>query len=64
MSGTEILEFRKQLGMSQVELAEELGVSQPAVAQWEAGVTTPRGSVVKLLEMLRKNSSTRVDKRV
>jgi DNA-binding transcriptional regulator YiaG len=59
MSGTEILEFRNAMGLTQTELADELGVSQPAVAQWETGATEPRGSVLKLLEMLRKKQSAK-----
>ena len=68
MSGTDIYEFRQSLGLSQSELADELGVSQPAVAQWETGATTPRGSVLKLLDVLRerqgaqKKVASRVDR--
>lgn len=69
MSGIDILEFRQSLGLSQSEFADELGVTQPAVAQWETGVTRPRGSVLKMLDVLRgrendrKKVRDRVDKR-
>ncbi len=32
---------RRQAGMSQVELAERLGLAQSSVSQWEKGVTQP-----------------------
>lgn len=31
-------QLRKDLGLSQVNLAEKLGVTQTAVSQWETGV--------------------------
>lgn len=36
-----IVEFRKQKGLSQEELAEQLGVSRQAVSRWELGQTLP-----------------------
>ena len=33
--------FREKEGMSQRELASAIGVSQAAVAQWEAGTAEP-----------------------
>ncbi|MBE6902868.1 MAG: helix-turn-helix domain-containing protein [Ruminococcaceae bacterium] len=33
--------FRKQSGLTQEEVAEELGVSRQAVAKWERGDTAP-----------------------
>ena len=36
-----IREARKMAGMTQKELAVEIGVTQAAVAQWEAGKATP-----------------------
>lgn len=35
------LSARKKAGLSQVEVAEELGVSSAAVCQWETGKTAP-----------------------
>jgi transcriptional regulator with XRE-family HTH domain len=32
---------RRQAGLSQVELAERLGLAQSSVSQWEKGVTQP-----------------------
>ncbi len=35
--------YRRWEGLSQTELAEKLGVTQGAVHQWEAGITSPSG---------------------
>ena len=32
---------RRHAGLSQVELAEHLGIAQSSVSQWEKGVTLP-----------------------
>ena len=39
--GRRIRELRKSRNMTMVELAEMLGVSQPAISQWESGLTSP-----------------------
>lgn len=36
--------IRTAKGMTQSNLANEMGVTQPVVAMWESGVTTPNGS--------------------
>ena len=38
---TKIRERRLELGISQQEVAEALGVTQSAICQWETGVVTP-----------------------
>lgn len=40
--GERIREARKQRGFSQLDLARKIGVTQPAVANWESGVHDPR----------------------
>lgn len=37
-----IRQLRDTAGITQLELAERLGVSQPAVARWESGRRMPR----------------------
>jgi transcriptional regulator with XRE-family HTH domain len=36
-----IVKYRQLAGLSQVELARRLGVSQPLVSSWECGRVTP-----------------------
>ncbi len=40
--GDRLRHARKQKGLNQSDLAERVGVSQPAVANWESGVHDPR----------------------
>jgi len=52
--GQRIREQRKAIGLDITELANALGVSQPAVSQWEIGVTAPnRRKIAKLAQILR-----------
>jgi len=37
--GKFILEIRKQKGMTQKELAEQIGVSDKTISKWECGVS-------------------------
>jgi DNA-binding transcriptional regulator YiaG len=44
--------LRRHLQLTQGELAEELGVRQQTVSEWETGQYTPRGASEKLLNMV------------
>lgn len=45
--------LRKEAGFTQVEIAEKLGISQPAYASWERGVKKPtQENLVKLSKIL------------
>lgn len=45
--------YRKAVGISQEELAAQLGVSQVAVSQWESGRTHPGfEKIIKLSDIL------------
>ncbi len=44
--------LRRRHGISAEELATILNVAVTTVRQWEAGETRPRGSVLRLLELL------------
>lgn len=47
--GENLKELREKAGISQSELAEAIGISQPAIWQLEAGETNPRLITVKAL---------------
>ncbi len=44
--GTRIAEVRRLKGLSQVQLAEQLGISKPGLANYERGVRVPPASLV------------------
>ena len=39
--GEKLLQLRKEHGLSQEELAEQLNVSRQAISRWEAGSSLP-----------------------
>ena len=46
-------DLRKQAGLTQVSVAEKLGISQPAYASWERGVKKPtQDNLVKIAQIL------------
>lgn len=50
--GEKIYQLRKQKGLSQEELAEQLGVTRQAVSKWELGTSVPElESVVALAKL-------------
>ena len=52
--GERIRSARKDMGLNQADLAVRVGVSQPAVANWESGVHDPRRLMLaKIAEALR-----------
>ena len=51
--GTMIAELRKQHGMTQLELAEKMGVTDKAVSKWERDLSCPDiNSLPNLAEIL------------
>ena len=62
-------DLRKQAGLTQVGVAEKLGISQPAYASWERGVKKPtQDNLVKIAQILNVsvdylvgNSEERID---
>lgn len=52
--GDRIRHARKEAGLNQADLAVRVGVSQPAVANWESGVHDPRRVMLaKIADVLR-----------
>ncbi len=62
-AGARIKAARLKKGWSQTELAEKLGVSQPAVAHWESGAHAPRFAllprIAAMLEIPREDIAPR-----
>ena len=44
-----IRELRQARGLSQARVAEDVGVSKPAVCKWETGVSVPRTELLPML---------------
>ena len=53
---TAVQSLRKHLGSTQGELAEELGVRQQTVSEWETGLYQPRGASVTLLSIVAERA--------
>ena len=47
-----IAALRSELGLTQGEMAHELGVRQQTVSEWETGRYEPRGASVRMLQLL------------
>ncbi len=49
--------LRRHLGLSQRDLAEELGVRQQTVSEWETGLYRPRGASARLLAIIAERAN-------
>jgi len=56
MTAKEIKQLRKDRGLTQQQLASELGVAISTVYLWEKGKTSPKGPALKLLTMLQEKA--------
>lgn len=52
-----IAQLRAALGLTQSDMAEELGVRQQTVSEWETGRYQPRGASTKMLQRLAETRS-------
>lgn len=48
--------LREHMGMNQAEFAQELGIRQPTVSEWETGAYEPKRSSSKLLMMIAERA--------
>ena len=48
--------LREQLGLTQQQLADELGTRQATVSDWERGVYTPRGASAQMLRLIAERA--------
>jgi len=55
-SAEEVRRLRRHLGLSQDELAEELGMRQQTISEWETGRYQPRGASARLLGMIAERA--------
>jgi DNA-binding transcriptional regulator YiaG len=47
-----IAALRVELGLTQAEMAQELGVRQQTISEWETGRYLPRGASARMLQHL------------
>jgi DNA-binding transcriptional regulator YiaG len=48
--------LRHHMGLNQAQFAEELGVRQPTISEWETGAYIPRRSSSKLLTLIAEKA--------
>jgi DNA-binding transcriptional regulator YiaG len=51
-----IKELRRHLGLTQSNMADELGTRQQTISEWEIGIYKPRGTSVTLLNIVAERS--------
>ena len=51
-----VRELRHRLGLSQQALADELGIRQATVSDWERGIYAPRGASARMLLMVAERA--------
>ncbi len=54
MTGSEVRRVRRQLGLTQGEFAERIGVHLVTVSRWERGEMGIRESAARLIRLLAK----------
>lgn len=53
--------MRKHMGLTQQELANELGTRQQTISEWETGMYRPRGASSTLLTIIAERSAFEYD---
>lgn len=61
MTPAEVLAIRSELGLTQVQLAQLLGVHPLTVSKWERGLGAPSPHEQALLQSFRKAAQSRKD---
>jgi DNA-binding transcriptional regulator YiaG len=57
--GGRVRALRTRLGMTQQELADELGTRQQTISEWETGMYRPRGASATLLNIVAERAEFR-----
>ena len=52
-----VRELRQSLKLSQQAFAQQLGVRQQTVSEWETGVYEPRGASARLLDIVAERTA-------
>jgi DNA-binding transcriptional regulator YiaG len=53
---TGVRNLRSHMGLTQQQLAEELGTRQQTISEWETGQYAPRGASARLLSMVAEQA--------
>ena len=53
----QIRALRHHLGLTQAELAQEMGTRQQTISEWETGIYRPRGASVTLLGIIAERAN-------
>ena len=53
--------LRRHLGLTQQELAEQLGTRQQTISEWETGMYQPRGASATLLSIIAERAKFAYD---
>jgi DNA-binding transcriptional regulator YiaG len=48
--------LRRHLGLTQVDLAQEMGTRQQTISEWETGIYRPRGASATLLGIIAERA--------
>lgn len=59
--GAMVKALREHMGLNQTEFAQELGVRQPTVSEWETAVYQPRRSSSRLLMIIAERAGFRYE---
>lgn len=59
MTPQRVVKLRKALGLTQEQLAEQIGAQRSTVARWELGTHEPRGGYLKSLIELEKKAKNK-----
>ena len=63
ITSEQVKEVRVTLGLTQVEFASQVGVSQPLVAMWENGKREPSGPAAIVLSQLKDKADKKTTKK-
>ena len=60
-NGKGIRALRRHMGLTQQEMADELGTRQQTISEWEVGMYEPRGASSTLLTIVAERAGFKYD---